>query len=211
MTVSTNAERDMDEHSDAERQPADDPPRVGSAVARAAAAIGGVVTLVVSATFTMGTSLFAPLGVLGARSLAKRRGGRLTRGPAWLGAALASVIGVPLVFGFMLTKAPPGTVASIRSAMDSAQAERKDAELPEWLQRVTPPGAQQQNAATRDMMTSGPLLAIFAVLGIVAFCSMFGTIAGSIGWVASMLLGYAITGRWIPGGDPPRLAPIVDE
>ena len=210
MTGTANGDMDM-AGDRLGRLPPGRPSIVGPMAARAAAAAGGIVTLVVSATFTMGISLFAPLGVLGARALAKRRGGRLSRGAAWLGAALASVIGVPLVFGLLLTKAPPGTVASIRSAMDSAQAEQKPTELPEWLQRVTPPAAQQQNAATREMMTSGPLFTIFAILGVVAFCSMFGTIAGSIGWVASMLLGYAITGRWIPGGDPPRLAPVVDE
>ena len=183
----------------------------GSVAARTAAAGGGIAILFGSALITMGTSLFAPFGVLGARAIAKRRGGRLSRGAAWLGAVLASVIGVPLVVGFLLSKAPAGTVASIRSAMDSAQTQQKPTELPEWLERVSPPGAQQRNAATQEMLTSGPMVTIFAILGVVAFCTMSGTLAGSMGWAASMLIGYAITGRWIARGDPPRFAPLPDE
>ncbi len=109
----------------------------GSTVARIAAGFAAAATLISCATFTLGTVLFAPLGVLAARAIARRRGRTLARGAAWLGAVLACFVGVPLVFGLLLTKAPPGTVASVRAAMDSAQTKQKPAQLPDWLERVT--------------------------------------------------------------------------
>jgi hypothetical protein len=183
----------------------------GSRFGRVAAAAASVLTLLACATFTLGTVLVAPLGVLVARALARRRGGILTRGPAWAGAVLASFLGVPIVFALLLTQAPPGTVAGVRAAMDSAQTHQKPAEMPEWLQRVAPPGTQQRSAATHKLFTTGPMVTFFSVLSAIVVCSMLGTIAGSIGWVASMLFAYAVKGRWVPGSDPRPLVPITDE
>ena len=184
---------------------------VASVVRRLAAAGGGAITLVVCATFTFGTVLAAPLGVLLARALARRRQRRLTRGAAWLGAVLASFIAVPVVFGGMLAMSPPGTIDTARAVIDSAQAQRKPARVPAWLERISPPQTQRQTAMTEKMAGSRAFIAIFSIIGLVMAASFLGTIAGSIGWVASMLFGYTITGRWLPGGDAlPVAAPMDD-
>jgi predicted PurR-regulated permease PerM len=178
-------------------------PPVASAIRRFAAALAGAVVLVFCSTFTLGTVLAAPIGVLAARALARRGQRRLTRAAAWFAAVLASFIAVPIVFGVLLAKAPDGTIESVRAVMDSAQAQQKQPELPEWLQRISPPGAQQQNAATQKLVSSRPFVVVFGIIGALMVCSVFGTIAGSIGWVASLLLAYTLTGRWISGAQPP--------
>jgi hypothetical protein len=182
------------------------PPRAG-VVRRFLAASAGAIVLIVSATFTLGTVLAAPLGVLVARAIARRRGARLSLAAAWAGAVLGCFVAVPIAFGALLAAAPPGTVATIRSAMDSAKVEQKPAELPEWLQRVTPPGTQRQSAATEKLFNQGPFVVFFGVMGALMACSVFATIAGSVGWVSSLLLGYAITGRAIVRNEARPAAP----
>lgn len=180
-------------------------------IKRIPAAIVGALILFFCATFTLGTVLAAPIGVLVARWMARRRSRPLTRGAAWLGAVLASFIAVPLIFGGLLAVAPPGTLASIRAGMDSAQAQPNSAELPPWLQKISPPQTPGQRAATEQLTTSKPFLIVFGTIGILMACSILGTIAGSIGWVASMLLAYAIGGRWLPSGATPPGVPLPEE
>ena len=177
-------------------------------IRRIAAGAAGIATLIVTTLFTLGTVLVAPLGVLVARALARRRKRELSRGAAWLGAVSASIVGVVLVFGGMIAVAPPETRDLLRSAVDSAQAqEQKPTELPEWLRRINPQAAQQ-NAAADRLASSRGFVTFFGFVGLVMACSMLGTLSGSIGWLASMLLGYAITGRWIRGETVPQLVPL---
>ena len=180
-------------------------------IGRILAAVAAALTLFFSATFTLGTVLVAPIGVLAARGLARRGNRPLSRGAAWLGAVVASFLAVPLVFGGLFLAAPPGTAAAVRSAMDSAQARQKPAELPPWLERVTPPTTARQRAASEQLASSRPFLVVFGTIGVIMACSILGTIAGSIGWVASMLGGYAFTGRWIPSGEAPPPAALPGE
>lgn len=179
--------------------------------ARIGAAAAGAIVLVVCATFTLGTVLVAPLGVLVARALARRQQRRLTRGAAWLGAVAGSFIAVPLVFAGLLAMAPSGTMAAVRSGMDSAQARQKPPELPEWLERINPQSAQRQSAVTQKMVSSHVFVVFFSIVGGLMACSFFATIAGSIGWLASMLFGYAITGRWLPSGDEIPMVATAEE
>jgi hypothetical protein len=179
-----------------------------SILRRVAAGAAGIATLIVTTLFTLGTVLAAPVGVLIARALARRRKRELSRGAAWLGAVSASIVGVVLVFGGMMAVAPPETRDLLRAAVDSAQAqEQKPTELPEWLRRINPQAAQQ-NAAADRLASSRGFVTFFGFVGLVMACSMLGTLSGSIGWLASMLLGYAITGRWIRGETVPHLAPL---
>jgi hypothetical protein len=178
-----------------------------STLRRFAAALAGAVTLVVCIPLTLGTILAAPLGVLVARWLARRGQRPLSRGAAWLGAVLGSFLGVALLFTVLLAMAPPGTLTEVRAAMDSSLAKQEPTELPAWLERINPQ-ARQQSAATEQMMSSKGFVTFFGVVGAVFACSMLGTLAGSLGWVASMLISYAIRGRWLPGAivlPPPLL------
>jgi len=170
-------------------------------IRRIAAGLAGVLTLVFCAVFTVGTVLAAPVGVLLARTVARRRQRRLTRGAAWLGAVVASFLALLLAFAGMLAMAPPDTMKSVRASMDSAQAHQTPAELPKWLQRITPPPTQGQRALTEQMVSSNAFVVWAGIVGTVIACAILGTIAGSIGWVASMLLAYASTGRWLPGAE----------
>src|SRR5688572_24257222 len=176
-----------------------------------AAIAGGLTLFATAATVILGTVLAAPIGVLVARALARRKNRPLSRGAAWLGAVIASFLAVPLVALGLLAMAPPGTVADIRAGMDSAQAHQKPAALPPWLERVTPPTTARQKAASEQLARSRPFTIIFGTIGIVMACSILGTIAGSIGWVASMLGTYAFTGRWLPSGEVLPVAPLAEE
>jgi hypothetical protein len=193
----------------------DDPRPPATPIRRFAAAAVGAVVLMVCTTFTLFTVLAGPLGVLGARALARRRGAPLTRAGAWVGAVLACFVAVPLAFGALLAAAPPGTIGQVRAAMDSAQAGEKPTEIPDWLERVTPPGTAQRSAATSEAFRTGPFMLIFGILAGIMVCAIFGTIAGSIGWLASLLFAYTITGRWIRSGAPPparmATAAMLDE
>ena len=179
-----------------------------SLLRRIVAGCAGIATLIFTALLTLGTVLAAPVGVLAARALARRRHRTLSRGAAWLGAVSASIIAVPLVFAGMLAIAPPGTADLLRAAVDSAQAqEPKPADLPDWLTRMNPQAAQQ-NAVADRLASSRGFTMFFGIIGGVMAVSMLGTLSGSIGWVASMLLGYAITGRWIRGEGSPAAMPV---
>jgi hypothetical protein len=181
-----------------------------SMIRRIAAGAAGIAALIVTTLFTLGTVLVAPLGVLVARALARRRKRELSRGAAWLGAVSASIVGVVLVFGGMIAVAPPETRDLLRAAVDSAQAQeqkQKPTELPAWLRRINPQAAQQ-NAAADRLASSRGFVTFFGFVGVVMACSMLGTLSGSIGWLASMLLGYAITGRWIRGEAVPQRMPL---
>jgi len=177
-------------------------------IRRIAAGIAGVATLGLSVLFTLGTVLAAPLGVLVARALARRRSRALSRGAAWLGAVSASIVAVVLVFGGLMAAAPPETRDLMRAAVDSAQAQQqKPAKLPGWLERINPQAAQQ-NAMADKLASSRGFVTFFGFIGLVMACSMLGTLSGSVGWVASMLLGYAFSGRWIRGESVPPPPPL---
>jgi predicted PurR-regulated permease PerM len=175
-------------------------------IKRILAGLAGVLTLVSAAVFTLGSVLVAPLGVLGARAIARRRGRVLTRGAAWLGAVVASFVGVALVMAAIFASMPPDVMKQVRAAADSAQAKQQPPEIPKWLERVNP-AARQQAAVNNQLMKNNAFVVIGGIVGSLMACSMLGTIAGSIGWLASMLFAYAFSGRWIRAGDgaPPPI------
>ena len=177
---------------------------------RVLAGLAGVLTLISAAPFTIGSVLAAPLGVLGARAVARRRGRVLTRGAAWLGAVVGSFVAVALVMAAVFMTLPPGFVGEVRAAADSAQAHQPPPEIPKWLERINP-AARQQAAANDRLMQNNTFMVIGGIIGSLMASSMLGTIAGSIGWLASMLFAYAFSGRWIRAGDgaPPPLP--IDE
>jgi 4-amino-4-deoxy-L-arabinose transferase-like glycosyltransferase len=183
-----------------------------SPVRRVGAAIAGALILLFCSSFTLGTVVAAPLGVLAALGLARRRRRPLTRGHAWVGALIVATIAVPLVFAGLFASAPPGTIAAVRAAMDSAQTEQKPADLPAWLERMAPPGAvRQQNAVAEKLTGSTGFMVVVAITGAISLTALFGTIAGSLGWGASMLFAYAISGRWLPRGSGRRVVARPDE
>ena len=178
-----------------------------SMIRRIAAGLAGIGTLIVTTILTLGTVLAAPIGVLAARALARRGNRELTLGAAWLGAVIASFLALMIGVAGWMAMAPPETRDLMRAVIDSAQAqEAKPTETPAWLQRINPQ-TTQQNAAVDKLAKSRGFITFFGAVGLVMACSMLGTLSGSIGWLASLLLGYAITGRWVRGQRAP--APVT--
>ena len=167
-------------------------PRTGVPL-RVLSGIGGVLVLLTSALFTLGTSLAAPLGMLAGRSLARRRGRRFTRASSWFAAAVASSVAVLLGFALVFASIPEGTFREIQKEAASAQA-RDTVQLPEWMARVFPQAARP-DPVTQELVNSPAFTLVFGILGFVIGCAFLGTIAGSAGWLGATLLSYAIRGR----------------
>lgn len=179
-------------------------PRTSKGV-RALPAVAGVLTLVVGAIFTLGGALLAALGVWIAWLIARGRGKTLSLGMSWI-AAVAPVALVLVAFGgWMVTKAPPGTMARIEHATDSAQANPPPP--PRWLERIAPGSTARANARRAS---GGAAFGVWAlVVGTVIVTGMFSGFIGSVGWLGVLLLAYGINGRWI--GAEPRQPLLGDE
>lgn len=150
--------------------------------------LGGVVVLIVSAVFTLGSALVAPVGMVGARILARRQGRPTTRVASWLGACIAS--GTVVLVGSLVVyfSMPPDTLTRIEAAADSARTDAR-AHPPAWLEpmrRIAPP-----NPAAERLAESRPLTDAFMIIGAVLAIEIFGTFAGSAGWLGTSLILYA--------------------
>lgn len=165
-------------------------PRAG-VVARTAAGLAGVAALLVAALFTLGTAFAAPIGVALAAWMMRRRGRALSRGRSWMAAAAASTAAVALGFGLLFASLPSGTLTN---AMAEAQKVEQPPP-PAWLERIAP-GSTRPDPATERIVKSAPFTIYFGVMGGVLAVVMMGSLAGSAGWGATLLLGYAGTGRW---------------
>lgn len=166
----------------------DSSPR-GGAVARAGAGLLGLAALLSAGLFTLGTAIAAPLGVLLVWWLAKRSGRSLSRPVSWMGAVGASTLAIALGFAFIFAKLPEGEMDRVIAEAQSAEAPPP----PAWVEKIAP-GYSQRNA---KMARSTPITVTSMIIGVVFATTMFGTLAGSAGWGATLLLGYAGTGRWI--------------
>ena len=168
----------------------DPAPRAG-VVARTAAGLAGVVALLIAALFTVGTAFAAPIGVALAAWMMRRRGRALSLARSWMAAAAASTAAVALGFGLLFASLPSGTFTS-------AIAEAQKAEQPPppaWLERIAP-GSTRPNPATERIVKSAPFTLYAGMMGGVLAVVLIGSIAGSAGWGATLLLGYAGKGRW---------------
>ena len=168
-------------------------PQAGAG-ARVVAALGAIIVLLGGALFSLGGVFFAPLGMLTAAAIRRKRGRVLSMVGHWL-AALVGVAVVIAAFGAVTAAfVPKGSLDEIRRSMDSATtaAAVKSG-------RTTPADSAALRAARRATSSRGMAVMLaygfgFAGILMVAF---FGT----IGWIGGMLLGYAVNGRW-PGTVP---------
>lgn len=152
----------------------------------------GAVVLLVSAVFTLGTSLAAPLGILVARRRAQRRARPLTRFGSWLGAAIASAIAMAVLILVLAAFLPRGTFQEIQRSTAEARA-RDTTRAPAWMTKTFPQSARA-DSTTQQVVNSTAFLVITGALGLGFACMFFGAIAGTAGWVGSVLLSYALTG-----------------
>jgi hypothetical protein len=169
-------------------------PQAGTG-ARIVAALGAIIVLLGGALFSLGGVFFAPLGMVIAAAIWRKRGRVLSMVGHWL-AALIGVAVVIAAFGAVTAAfVPKGSLDEIRRSMDSATTAAAV-----QSGRATPADSAALRAARRATSSSRGMAVMlaygfgFAGILMVAF---FGT----IGWIGGMLLGYAINGRW-PGTMP---------
>jgi hypothetical protein len=167
----------------------------------------GVVVLFVSAPFTFGASLAAPFGIFAVRRVFLGRRRPVTRLASWFGASAAAAVAFFLAMLVLIAWLTPGALGDMREAVATAQA--RDIRLPDWMSRVSPQAARS-DSLRQDVVNSPAFAAASLALGIAMGCGFFGAFAGSAGWLGTLLLSYAVRGRWLPpdteshGPPPPR-------
>lgn len=170
--------------------------------ARIAAAAGGVVLAVASAFVSFGGSLIAILAVVIGWLAARRRGRPFTRGRSWLVGVGAVGAVVLVAMGAYAAQLPRNSYSAFRRALDSTQTAAPAPAPPEWLRRITPPGAQQQAPLTDALVKSHAFTIWAVVMGVGFTVALVAAYAGTLGWAASMLILYGATGRWLPRATP---------
>ena len=171
----------------------DDPPpdHMLSAPLRLAAGVIGALALLVSALFSLGASLFAPLGILVTGVLARRGGSHPTRATTWVGAIIASTAALVLGAVVIYLVMPPEIRQTMRTTMDSVQTVTREQQAEELARRG------MDTAAAGRVLESAPGMMIWAgMFGGMIATVFLGAMAGSAGWVASFLLAGAFGGRW---------------
>jgi hypothetical protein len=108
---------------------------------------------------------------------------------------------VLVAFGVGLTRTPKGTFANLNHAMDST-AKAPAPPPPAWLRRITPPNAQQSSPIADSLVRSRAFTLWTIVMGIVLVAALVAAYAGSLGWIAAMLVLYGVTGDWLPRAEP---------
>ena len=175
--------------------------------AQRGAIIAGIALAVASVFISFGASIVAMVAIWIAWVVARRRGRALTRGVSWIvgvaavGASLLSLFAV-----FLATQVPRRDLTNFKQAMDSAAAAPQKP-LPEWLRKITPPNAQQQSPLMESVVRSSAFTIWTMVMGVTFFAGLLGAYAGTLGWMASMLFVYGVTGAWFARGttDPSLL------
>jgi hypothetical protein len=176
------------------------PEPLASHVSRAFVAIAGGALLITAAVFTFGLALLAPIGMIAARYIVRRQNSSLTLGTSWLGAASSVAITLVAVVLFLVTQMPKGTFATIQHGADSASVASAKRPPPAWLERVAPGVTARTRAkpvAGNGVVTHAFTVWTLVVGGVFAY-TMFAVVIGTAGWVPSLLLSFAFTGRWIP-------------
>ena len=178
------------------------------------AAAAGIVLLVLAVRATIGTALFAPLGIIALRWWSRRSGAPLSFGRSWIAATGATGVGILLAIGAIVAVLPADALARARAAQEAESKRQAEAGPPEWLSKISPEGAKaatRSDPTTERIMNSRPFTLYFGLIGGAIACAIAAAIAGTLGWGASLLLAFAATGRWpervrtlLPGDD--RLA-----
>jgi hypothetical protein len=159
----------------------------------------GTLALGAAASATWGAALLAPIGMLLAAAVARRRRRPLTRGASWIGAVAAVTAAIIVAVGIVLALTPPGTLAQIQRSADSASAARAD-RSPVWVERMKRgAGSAATDTVTARLIRSRAFVVWTGVMGGVLAVSVLGTIIGTLGWVAALPLAYALRGRWLSG------------
>ena len=179
---------------------------VSPANLRRLATIGGVVAAVAGAFISFGASLVAVLAVVVGWVLARRRGRPFTRGVSWLVGVGSVAVAVLVVVVAVASQMPGSSFRDFTRAVDSAQAAAPPAP-PEWLRKITPPNAPQQTPLTNSIIKSRAFTIWTGVMGVSFTVALAAAYADTLGWGASLLLVYGMSGSWLPRGS--RFAPVA--
>lgn len=187
---------DLDSH------PVESPPNLPHArrvdAKRIAVGVAGAVALLLAATVTFGGALVAAIGMGIGSAIARERGKQYTRTSSWISAVVA--VGVVLIgfFGVQAARVDAGTAKAFRQALDSSQA-HPPPPPPAWLERIAPGAAARANArATPPNPKLTAAIGIWAIVVGTAMVAALGAfLIGSVGWLSTLPVAYAITGRWI--------------
>jgi hypothetical protein len=171
---------------------------------RLVAGVAGVAALLLAASFTFGGALVAAIGIGVGSAIARERGRRLTRGSSWVAAVVAVGLVVVGFFGIQAARTDAGTIKRFRDAMDSSATHPTPP--PAWLERIAPGAAARASArrtpANATVQTAFGVWAI--VVGTALVAAVIACFVGTVGWLATLPLGYAFTGRWIGSRAPPE-------
>ncbi|HVT38826.1 MAG TPA: hypothetical protein VHE78_07270 [Gemmatimonadaceae bacterium] len=174
-------------------------PTSGSRGRRFLATLAGTLALGFLALFTLGGALAAPLGMVLAGVIARRRHRPLTRGAGWIGAVLAASVGMAVYTGVAFVRTPPAVRARFQHTVDSISAVQRNAPPPAWIERLAPGAAKAKSSMLTSQMAGSRAFTVWmSVLGEAVLAVWFGTIVGTLGWIAGLLLAYAHSGRWLP-------------
>jgi hypothetical protein len=162
--------------------------------ARLAAGAAGLMVLLVASLLSLGTPLAGLLAMAIARWRARRRGRTLTRFRLWLASALGSALLVGAFFGWMATRLPADFTTQLRQATVEANQQPQ----PEVVRRMErwfpqPPAAK---AGSRALVESPVFSWWIMVMTFTMMWGMFSLLAATPAWGGTLLLGYAVRGRW---------------
>jgi hypothetical protein len=174
---------------------------------RVVAGVGGVAALAVAALFTVGGALAAPLGMVIAAAVARRRLRVLSGLGSWLAAVLAAAVFVVSLSTTVIARLPPGTLERIWRSADSAAAAAQSEPPPEWLQRVSPRVAAAAKQPPKRSTAGRAVNLWAAIMGVVIAWALFSALIGTLGWLASLPLAYAVSGQWLLGRRSAARAP----
>jgi hypothetical protein len=176
--------------------------------ARAFALLGGLALLALAAKVTFGFALAAPVGMLIAAVVLRRRKRPYARGSGWVGAVVATSLTLGVALTLALRRVSHGTFEKAhREAI--AERQRHPPTVPRVLRRIAPPSPADPliQAKTDSLMSNPGVFWTLTVLASLMACGFAGAIAGSMGWACSTLVAFGILGRW-PGA---RRAPPADD
>src|SRR5258705_7806231 len=157
-------------------------------VLRALSALGGLIILLASGLFTLGSSLAAPIGFWLASRRARGRGRPLTRLASWLSAVFASIIVFGLGLLLLAAILPSDAWEEMKKSATEARAAQDTVSPPAWTKTL--PQAAQSDSLVKKVASSPGAFVVMLGIGVFFTCIAFGAIAGSAGWVATVLLRY---------------------
>ena len=158
---------------------------------RIAAGVAGVGVIATGATASAGAVLTAALGVWIAAIIGNARRRPLVRGTAWVVACATATVYLGLGGALLMQRAQDGTFVRAKVTEDSIAAAQPQ---PAWADKIG-------GKVARDgvpTMVSGAVATWAMVVGGVLALALMGTVAGTCGWAAAMLMTLAAAGRWMP-------------